>query len=410
MIKRIVVADVRIGMFIHEFCGSWLEHPFWRSRFALDDPVDLAAIRVSAIRELLIDTDRGLDVAGSLADEDAVADTDVAEADQAPAALRGVEVRESGQAGFAEECARARRVLKAGKAVVESMFQESRLGRVVEMDAVHDLVESITASIARNATSLISLARLKTADEYTYLHSVSVCSLMVALARELRFDEPAVRQAGVAGLLHDMGKAMVPLEILNKPGKLTDAEFAVIRRHPRAGAEIVRRASDCDPVTVDVCLHHHEKLDGTGYPDALDGNTLSLFARMGAVCDIYDAITSNRPYKSGWDPSMSLRRMEEWTRGHLDRAVFHAFVKCVGIYPVGSLVRLASERIAVVTEQNAGASLAPRVKAFYALRSGSRIPTETIDLAHRSCKDRIIAVEPREKWNFADLDAMWAGG
>lgn len=408
MLKRIWVTDLRLGMFVQEFCGSWLDHPFWRSSFELIDPQDLVRIRASLAREVIIDTSRGLDV---VVPDVAVDAPDGQSKEQPPSsALRDTRVHvPPPHVSFDDECVRAKKILKNAKSVVTSVFQEARMGRVLEMTAVIGLVEIITSSVQRNQSSLISLARLKNADEYTYMHSVAVCSLMVALARELGFDAEATRKAGLAGLLHDVGKAAIPLEVLNKPGKLTDAEFDLVKRHPRAGADILEKSYDVDAVAFDVCLHHHEKMDGTGYPEKLDSDNLSLYARMGAVCDIYDAVTSNRPYKDGWDPAVSLHRMSEWTPDHLDRAVFHAFVKCVGIYPIGSLVRLQSGRIGVVVEQHPQASLTPKVKAFYSIGSQSRIRPEIVDLSHVSCKDKIEGVEMREKWDFPDLDAMWAG-
>ena len=409
MIKRIRVTDLRLGMFVQEFCGSWLDHPVWRSRFELTDPQDLMRIRASRATEVIIDSSRGLDVEVQCEREPDDASIDQVDTPQ-PSAVPNAPVRVPPvRVSFSDECVRAKNILKNGKSVVSALFQEARMGRVLEMKAVMGLVETITASVERNQSSLLSLARLKNADEYTYMHSVAVCSLMVALARELGFDADATRKAGLAGLLHDLGKATVPLCILNKPGKLTAAEFDAIKQHPRAGADILDKAYDVDEVAFDVCLHHHEKMDGNGYPEKLDSGNLSLYARMGAVCDIYDAVTSNRPYKDGWDPAVSLRRMAEWTPSHLDRAVFHAFVKCVGIYPIGSLVRLKSGRIGIVIEQNPEASLTPKVKAFYSIASKSRIKPETLDLAHASCTDKIESVEMREKWNFPDLDAMWAG-
>lgn len=408
MIKRIRVTDLRLGMFVQEFCGSWLDHPFWRNSFELVDPQDLVRIRASRAREVIIDTGRGLDVAvPDVADE---AQDGAREAQPPAEALPDVQVpAPAPHVSFDDECVRAKKILKNARLVVSSVFQEARMGRVLEMKAVIGLVEIITSSVERNQSSLISLARLKNADEYTYMHSVAVCSLMVALARELGFDAEATRKAGLAGLLHDVGKAAIPLEVLNKPGKLTDAEFDVVKQHPRAGTDILENSYDVDDVARDVCLHHHEKMDGTGYPEKLGSDDLSLYARMGAVCDIYDAVTSNRPYKDGWDPAVSLRRMAEWAPNHLDRAVFHAFVKCVGIYPIGSLVRLQSGRLGVVVEQNPVASLTPKVKVFYSTGSQSRIRPEIIDLSHAGCKDKIESVEMREKWDFPDLDAMWAG-
>jgi len=166
---------------------------------------------------------------------------------------------------------------------------------------------------------------------------------------------------------------------------------------------------DMDPMAMDVCLHHHEKVDGSGYPKGLKDKEITLFAKMGAVCDVYDAITSNRPYKAGWDPAESLRKMAEWCEGHFDRAVFQAFVKSLGIYPIGSLVRLASGKIAVVIEQTNKSLITPRVKAFYSVKSELRITPEIVDLSSANANDKIVGREDPGQWNFHDLNELWSG-
>ncbi|RYF63073.1 MAG: HD-GYP domain-containing protein, partial [Comamonadaceae bacterium] len=285
----------------------------------------------------------------------------------------------------------------------------ARLGRAVDTEGAQSLVQEISDSITRNPGALISLARLKTADDYTYMHSVAVCALMVALARQLQMDDEQARLAGMAGLLHDLGKAAIPLEILNKPGKLTDQEFTVVRGHSVKGFQMLKVGGNVPTEVLDACLHHHEKVDGSGYPRKLRGDAISVIARMAAICDVYDAVTSDRPYKRGWDPAESLRRMAEWSGNHFDKRLFQAFVKSIGIYPVGSLVRLTSGRIGVVVEQSPQALTTPIVKVFFSTKSDLRIPPERVNLAAPGSAEKIVAREDPARWNFIDLNQLWAG-
>lgn len=405
MLKCIAVADLRVGMFIHEFCGAWMDHPFWRSKFLLRSEKDLQRIRASSIGELWIDVSKGLDVAAgaaSVSREEVTAKVE----EQLLAAAQSAALPLS--CSLEDEVQRAARLCERSKAAVISMFEDARMGQALQFEQASELVEDISASVLRHPNALISLARLKHADEYTYMHSVAVCALMIALARQLGLDPAQVRDAGLAGLLHDIGKMAVPGELLNKPGKLTDSEFACVRDHPEAGARMLLASGQVSPQVLDVCLHHHEKVDGSGYPHRLPAEQISLFARMGAICDVYDAITSNRPYKAGWDPAESIRKMAEW-QGHFDATLFQAFVKTVGIYPTGSLVRLASGRIGVVLEQQAGSLLTPRVKVFFSAKSKAPIAQEVLDLAQLTGRDKIVGRESAADWGFRHTDELWTG-
>mgnify|MGYP001766397290 CR=1 FL=1 len=399
MLKKIPVEQLTLGMHLQAFCGAWLDHPFWRTKFVLTDPNDIVLIRESAITEVWIDITKGLDTAESAAGSDAPP-LETAESLPEPAPV----IQE--KATFNDEVRRASKIVAKGKEAVVSMFQEARMGKAIEAEAAAPLVEEISNSVMRNPGALISLARLKTADDYTFMHSVAVCALMIALARQLGLEEAQVREAGMAGLLHDLGKAMIPLEVLNKPGKLTDEEFALVKTHPEEGYKLLLDGSGVSEVTKDVCLHHHEKVDGSGYPKGLNGETMSLFAKMGAVCDVYDAVTSNRPYKAGWDPAESIKRMAEW-QGHFDPVVFQAFVKSLGIYPIGSLVKLASGKLGVVIEQGEQSLLKPKVKVFFSTKSQAYIKPEVIDLARSP--EKIAGREEAAKWGIKDVDRYWAG-
>lgn len=402
MLKRIAVKDVRLGMFITELCGSWMEHPFWKTKFLLEDEKDLSSIRDSGIKELWIDTAKGLDA------EEVPAKT-LADVERETEQMLQASVRSRllDKTSMDNEVQAAKRICAKAKSAVIDMFNDARMGRAVEIEQAQSLVEEISASVMRQPHALISLARLKNADEYTYMHSVAVCALMIALSRQLALDEEMVHEAGLAGLLHDLGKMGIPNKILNKPGKLTDDEFGVIKSHPEIGANIVMDNPLVSPMVLDVIMHHHEKVDGSGYPHGLKGEHISLFAKMGAVCDVYDAITSNRPYKKGWSPAESIRKMAEWSKGHFDEAVFQAFVKTVGIYPTGSLVRLESGRLGVVVEQSETSLLAPRVRVFFSVKMKTPIMQETVDLSQLQGKDKILGRESPEDWGFRNLDDLW---
>ena len=428
MLKRISVRDLSLGMYLHQFCGSWMDHPFWRTGFVLKDPKDLARIRETAIREVWIDTSRGLDVASGVAgvsreEADSQIDSQFAEMAEAaeeafalpppppppPPAPAPAPARSTAPTSLEAELRAAALICNRAREAVTSMFAEARMGRAVDASGAQDLVNDIAASVTRNPSALISLARLKTADDYTYMHSVAVCALMVALARQVKLPEDDVRQAGMAGLLHDLGKAAVPLDILNKPGKLTDEEFAIVREHPVEGHAMLQEVGGVSAPVLEACLHHHEKMDGTGYPHSQQGEGISLIARMAAICDVYDAITSDRPYKRGWDPAESVRRMAEWGPAHFDPRLFQAFVKSIGIYPVGSLVRLTSGRLGVVMKQSGQALTAPYVNVFFSTKSGLRITPEQVNLAAPGCTERIVAREDPASWGFTDLSGLWAG-
>lgn len=400
MLRKIPTSKVCLGMYVHELCGSWMDHPFWQTQFLLVSPRDLNRLQESVVSEVWIDTAQGLDIA----DEGAVTEAQVhatSEAVLMDAAAVAMPVR---RADLHEEIERARVICVRSRAAVVEMFSSVRMGQALDPGRADIMVEEIWQSIARHPDALISLVRIKGVDEYTYMHSVAVCALMISLGRQLGLDEATLREAGHAGLLHDVGKAGIPDAVLNKAGKLTDDEWRLMCAHPEVGARYLRETAGAGAAIIDACLHHHEKVDGTGYPHKLTGAEISLFAKMATVCDVYDAITSDRPYKSGWCPAEAVRKMAEWSRGHFDSRVFQAFVKTIGIYPVGSLVRLQSGRLGVVTEQNEESLLTPKVKIFYSARTASNLPVRVIDIARTG--DKIVAGEDPGKWGFQNLDSL----
>jgi putative nucleotidyltransferase with HDIG domain len=433
MLKKIRIDQLCLGMHLHELCGTWLDHPFWKSKFLLRDAADLAKLRASGVEHCWIDSSKGLDVPAPAAVPEAApakataavatvaaaaAPAKPGPAAAAPASLPAApSTRPAPPTGprantvtLEEEVRQAALLVEQSRKAVSSLLSEARMGRAIDTEHCMPLVSEIASSVWRNSGALVSLARLKTHDDYSYMHSVAVCALMVMLARQLGLDEAEAREAGMAGLLHDIGKAAMPLEVLNKPGKLTGDEYAVMKSHPLRGHQLLSGSDGVGAMALDVCLHHHERPDGKGYPHGLTGDALSRAAKMGALCDVYDAITSNRPYKEGWDPAESVSRMAEWSQaGQFDAVMFQIFVKSLGIYPTGSMVRLQSGRLAVVIEQNLQTLVSPRVKVFFSTRSQLPVPTEVLDLSHPGCSDRIVGRESNSKWKFKHLDELWAG-
>ena len=402
MLKKISVERLRAGMYVHELCADWMSHPFWRSQFLLKTREDVQRVRDAGVRELYIDTAKGLDdVEARSANEVRV------EVEREMLAAVTAEPEPIVRASLEDELGHARLVHAQAHQVVRGMMQDVRLGRAITLDNVEPVIEAVTGSILRNGSALLGLVGIKNKDDYTFLHSVSVCTLMIAFGRTLGLEGEDLRQAGIGGLLHDVGKMKVPDEVLNKPGRLTDAEFALIRRHPGDGHAILLETPGVGPVPLDITLHHHERIDGSGYPKKLAGEEISTMARMAAIVDVYDAITADRCYHTGMAPTEALRKMWEWSSAHFDQRLLQGFMRCIGIYPVGSLVLLESGRLGVVIEQNEKSVLTPVVRIFFSTRSNGYIIPENIDLARSpGSNDRIVSGESPDKWRVDPVKFM----
>ena len=387
-------------MFIQEVCGSWLDSPFWQKSFMLDTPARLQTMRGYGIQEVWIDTDSGLDVR-----PDARVVTREEENRKVDRVLHAaVHAQEKIQhVAFHEEIDHARNIHARAETSVAAMFQEIRRGKAPQIGRAAALADEIIRSMSRNSSAFLTRTQMKNKDEYSYQHAVAVCALMIALGKQFDIEGEMLRNLGVAGLLHDAGILLIPGKILNKPQRLTDEELGIIRTHPQLGLKILKNSPGTNDVVLDVCLHHHERMDGAGYPGKLSGEVLSLAARMCTVCEVYDSIISDRPYRAGMTPARAIRKMAEWQEGDFDLEVFHAFVKTVGIYPTGTLVKLASGRLAVVVDQAAKSLLTPIVKVFFSTKINAPVFPELIDLSRK--RDSIATIENPAKsgWNIGSI-------
>ena len=396
MRKKISVDQLQPGMYIHDLGADWMSHPFLRQRFTVKSDVDVLKIRESGIRELYIDVERGVDVADAPTEREVQA---VIEAEIRHVADNKPEVQIPVSA--AEEMGRAKFIHRDAIDIVRGVMHDVRLGAQANVQALEPVVERMTTSILRNDSALLSLCMLKDADDYTFQHSVSVCALMITFCRSLEMKPEQIREAGLGAILHDVGKMKTPLDVLNKPGRLTDEEFATMRRHPVDGYELLVAKGGLSQTALHITRQHHERMDGSGYPDKLKGEQIDFYARMAAIVDVYDAISSERCYHKGMPPSEALRKIFEWSKFHFDVDLVKRFIHCIGVYPSGSLVRLESGRLAVVTEQNESQLLKPKVRVIYDARRMEYVRPHDLDLSRGGRKaDAVISFESPEQWKI----------
>jgi len=402
MIKKVPVSQLCVGMYVHDLGGSFLDHSFWRSRFLIQNERKLRRLQESKLEWVLIDTGRGVDVSsggpGAAAPAPQAASGGLA-APQAPAKADAASPSSTPEQQAFDD---ARDIIDGSREQVQQLFADADLEGKIDLRQIEGLVQDMADSIEGHPDALTSLARIKRADQYLYAHSVAVSALMTALARTLALSDDQVRLAGMAGLLHDIGKVRDPDEAPGKLGRPIQPAQELLRKHPQSGAEVLRQDPSVPPEVVDVCLHHHERIDGKGFPDGLEGEGISLLARMAAICNYYDEVTSTRPFKKGWDPAFALFKMLK-SSGQFDMDILGAFVRTVGRYPLGSIISLTESELGLVVAQNPDAPELPVVKIFYSIRWSHAIPERRVNLADPGCPSRVLPVVAPVDWAQSGL-------
>lgn len=397
MIKKIPLAQLKPGMFVHDLNCSWGVHPLFATRFKVRNEREIEKAAEMGIREVYIDITLGHDLA------------DAPTAGEVQAQLESevvglAEVRDKPVADrlrLCEEIVSADEIHGRATQVVRGMMSDVRLGRQIEQEHMDEAVQGITESILRNSSALIHLSQIRKKDDYTFLHSVGVCALITAFCRTMQLGKDITRQVGIGAMLHDIGKMKVPGEILNKPGRLTEDEFEIMRRHVEFGREVAERIEWISPISLAVVSQHHERYDGSGYPNRLKEGGISQFGQMAAIVDVYDAITAERVYHKAMAPVEALRKIQEWGKFHFNEELVGHFIRSIGIYPIGTLVMLESEMLGIVVEQNAADLLRPLVRVVYdAARKWEVTPCDLDLSSPGGSADRIVTYEAPEKWGI----------
>ncbi|MCR8914528.1 HD-GYP domain-containing protein [Marinobacter panjinensis] len=392
MIKRIPVSALRVGMYITDLNNDWIPHNTQRRRGVIKKEETIETIRRLGVDYVYIDVSKGLDAQDSEPAHEVDRRNEIA-LQRAGELSPGVYKRVS--AG--EEMAFAQQVHSHAQGLVGNLMNNVKIGGAIDIAPIHQLADELQSSIFRNANALSCLGRIRAKDNYLLEHSVNLSVLMSLFGNYRKLPADALHQTIVGALLHDIGKILTPDEILHKPGRLTPEEFEVMKAHARHSRDILTATEGIGKLAIMTAAEHHERLDGSGYPEGLKGDEISEYGRMVAITDVYDAITSDRVYHKGMTPTQGLKKLLEWSNGHLDPALVKEFIRCVGLYPIGSLVLLESGRLGVVVETNDDDQRLPVVRVMYNTRFRLPITIESIDLAKPGNQDRIVrSVDPED--------------
>lgn len=285
------------------------------------------------------------------------------------------------------------------KHIQQKAFDDIKAGRNIDIEPFKQAATGIIDSIFRNQDALSCIARIREKDAYLLEHSLNVSILISIFAKHLELERNIIEELATGALLHDIGKIQIPDEILHKPAKLTDEEFAIMQQHATFSKSIVENAG-LSGIASQIAGFHHERLDGTGYPYRLKGDDLNLYVRMASIVDVYDALTAERVYKAGMTPIKAFKYLRDNCPNHFDETLVTKFIQCIGLYPVGTLVKLKSQKVGIISESNHISPLKPVVKVFYSARSMHHIQVQDIDLNSKKVDDELDAAIKPEEFNL----------
>ncbi len=389
MIKRIPIANLKVGMYVSDLNADWIPHSNLKKRGVIKRDDVIEKIKRLGISEIYIDTSLGKDTQDGLtaSEVDAENESALQEAGELAPLMKP-------KLSLDEEMHAASKIHNEALGLVSNLLTDVKEKKPIALDAFEEVADGMLDSVLRNHNALSCLGRIREKDSYLMEHSVNLAVLMTVFGKSLDLPRETMQHVAIGAMLHDIGKIMIPDEVLHKPSRLTEAEFEVIKQHARFSRDLLKDTPGMPPLAVVVAAQHHEKMDGSGYPEGLCGHEISPFGRMAAVVDVYDAITADRVYHKGMPPSSALKKLIEWEH-HLDPSLVRHFIRSVGIYPVGSLVLLESGRLGVVVQANDFDQRLPLVKVMYHTKFRSFIKIESIDLSKPSVQDRIVkAVDP----------------
>ncbi|MEJ2691097.1 MAG: HD-GYP domain-containing protein [Deltaproteobacteria bacterium] len=398
MIKKVKIELLEPGVFVHDFNSDRRSSNLITSQTLIRDRRIVEILGSMGIREVNIDTDKGIDVQESIPALEVR--TEIEEGLHELAAKQPDSIR---NIPLTEELAVARKIKSQAVSVIRNVIESVRKGKPLETGEAFHLVEEMENSVTRNRDALVLLTMIRKKDEYTMMHSISVGAYILNFCNFYKVQEQQTLNLAIGALFHDIGKTRIPHAILNKPGPLDEKEFAIMKKHAQYSAEILQSGHHLPSETFDMGLHHHERYDGTGYPHHLKGEQISFGSQLAAIADVYDALTSDRCYKAGIDRVEALRKLYEWSGLHFNKDLTHQFIRCIGVYPIGSCVTLASGRVGIVVGSTESL-IQPIVHIFYDKKKEREITIPELDLSQT--EDQVVGYEESCNFDLKKLDAF----
>lgn len=385
--RKTEVAELQLGMYVAELDRPWAESPFLFQGFTISSDDDLEKLQATC-QFVYVDADRE--------PEDEQADKTIrrsmnvrpgANPDRGRSEWQKV-ASEERRVTFQREFQRVYATRARTRQYVDTLLKDVRLGKAIDTDTAKAIVVELVDTITEDADTAMWLTQLKQAHEYTAQHCINVSVLSIAFGAHLGYSKEQLRLIGLGALLHDVGKMQTPPEILDKPGRLTPEEFEVMKRHPVDGYEIMKATNQVPAQALQIIRFHHERISGRGYPDGLRGEQISTAVLVTAICDVYDAITSDRIYHHGIGADQGLNAMYQMAPSDFGKELVQEFIKCIGIYPVGSLVELGTGSIGVVMTKDPHNKLRPVVMLVRDAQGKEYRPRRFISLAAQASLDR----------------------
>lgn len=405
MIKKVAIEELQPGMQIERFDCGWLDHPFIFNSKRIKSQGEIERLKDWGVTHAYIEDGQSPGPPRLRIERERLPPVTFERIVTPQNARVDREIR---HIPIRHEIIRAQKVRQRASLAAKNILADVQAGKKIQTREAVAAVGELDNSICHNKDALFLLMRLRKKDEYTFDHSVSVGVLLMAFCRAMDFDQETTRAIGLGGLLHDVGKMAVPLAILNKPSALSDAEFKKIQQHVVYCREILATTHNIPQSAAQIAMEHHERFDGTGYPNGLAAEAISLGGQMAAIADVFDALTSDRCYRNGIDQVEVLRKLYGWSRSHFNEGLVHRFIRCIGVYPAGTLVQLESGMLGVVVESTDNL-LRPVVRLIYDTRHDWAIRQKDIDLSKPSGKggeDRIIGYESAKRWRINPLKVL----